>query len=358
MTSATTFLSDPRRRNLAVLAAIALVLVIAAFFALSAQEAQLAPRYTPHEFFPGLAGEVRQVAHIRIQSRANGIIDVVLKPEKGLALPSHGDYHASFEQWQHTLVGLASLQALEPKTARPEWYSAIGVQAPNHGGNGVRITAFDDKGHVMADLIAGKSVDIGDPSGSVGLFVRRPGEAQSWLAQSYFEPKSNPADWLDKTVMDIDRSRIRETDVEPASGPSFSVKRDKLNQPDFTLAELPRGRELAFPNATDGIAAAATDFSFDDVKPAKDLNFSGAAHIVTHTFDGLNVAIDVIKVNGVYWAQISAQAAKPAAEKEAREINAHASGWAYKLAAYKGQQFMTTLDSLLKPLAAPAAPKK
>jgi len=49
--------------------------------------------------------------------------------------------------------------------------------------------------------------------------------------------------------------------------------------------------------------------------------------------------------------------AKADAVKEAAAINARASGWAYKLPAFKGQLFMTTLDSLLKaPPAPPAAP--
>jgi hypothetical protein len=220
----------------------------------------------------------------------------------------------------------------------------------------VRITAYDDKNQVLADVIAGKTEDLGDPNGSVGLFVRRPNEAQTWLAQSWFQPKSNPSDWLDKSVMQIDRSRIQQTDVQPISGSSFSVKRDRPTDADFALANIPHGRELAYPTSADGVAAAVTDFSFDDVKQAKDIDFANATHVVTHTFDGLAIAVDVTKVGDAYWAQISAQAMRPSAEKEARDINAHSGGWAYKLPAYKGQQFMTSLDSLLKPLGNPAQP--
>src|SRR5581483_81527 len=115
----------------------------------------------------------------------------------------------------------AALETRDPKTANPQWYSYIGVDAPDKGGSGVRITAYDEKGHVLADLIAGKTVDIGDPNGSQGLFVRKPGEQQSWLAQSWFTPKSDIADWMDRDVLQIDRSCIQETDVQPASGPSF-----------------------------------------------------------------------------------------------------------------------------------------
>jgi hypothetical protein len=73
---------------------------------------------------------------------------------------------------------------------------------------------------------------------------------------------------------------------------------------------------------------------------------------VTKTFDGLEVTVNVKRQGADYWAIISADASKTEAEGEASAINAHASGWAYKLPAYKGQLFMTTLDSLIK---APAA---
>ena len=41
----------------------------------------------------------------------------------------------------------------------------------------------------------------------------------------------------------------------------------------------------------------------------------------------------------------------PDTGKEARTINARVTGWAYKLPDYKGAQFMTPLETLLKPLA-------
>jgi hypothetical protein len=65
----------------------------------------------------------------------------------------------------------------------------------------------------------------------------------------------------------------------------------------------------------------------------------------------LIVTVQAIKDGRDFWATVSADAAsgKPGAQRQARVIDSRASGWAYKLPAYKGQQIMTTLDSLLKP---------
>jgi len=192
--------------------------------------------------------------------------------------------------------------------------------------------------------------------------VRRPNENQSWLVRSVFEPRSALADWLDKTVMDVDRSRIRAVDVSPANnGPTFTVSRMDPGKPDFALTPLPPGKTVSDPTIPDGVASAITGFGFDDVQPASNLDFGGAnvAHLTTLTFDGLKVTVNVLKSRADYWATISAEAdaGKPDAAKEAAAINAHAAGWAYKLPAFKGQLFMTTLDSLLTPPpASPATP--
>jgi hypothetical protein len=243
------------------------------------------------------------------------------------------------------------LQTIAPKTARLDWYRYIGVDAPPKG-SGTLIQLLDDKGGLLAALIMGKTSDIGDPGGAIGLYVRKPGDVQSWLARSVFEPKSAPSDWLDKNTLDVDRSRIAEADVTPVSGPAFTVKRDNPGTADFMIAGVPAGREVLYPGVAATVATAITGFAFDDVKPASGFDFSNAPRFVTKTFDGLTVTVRVLPENQAFWATIYAEGVNPQTAREARAIDAHTDGWAYKLPAYKGQLFMITLDSLLKPLAA------
>jgi hypothetical protein len=351
-----TLLSDPRRRNLAILGAVAVVSVLLAVLALDLQQRETAPRYKPESFFPNLASQVREIARIHIASK-KGSFDVVFKPYKGWVLPGRDDYPASFDRVKETVVGFAALETIEPKTARADWLRPIGLDAPPKG-NGVAIALLNEQGRPLASLIAGKTEDIGDPSGAVGLFVRQPDSNQSWLVRSVFEPRSDPSDWLDKTVMDVDRARIQEADIDPAGSASFEVRRERPSDPDFVLLDLPKGRELSDPTAPDGVAAAISGFSFDDVRPAKDLDFGDAARVITKTFDGLSVTVQIVMQARDFWATVSAEAepGKPDAAKEAREINARANGWAYRLPAAQAQLFMTTQDSLLKPLGTPAKP--
>lgn len=352
MAEAQGFFADFRRRNLAILAGLALVSVLLAFAALREQTAELAPKYIPETFLPGIASEVGSANRIHISSK-KGAFDVV-KASAGWVLPGRGNYPASFEEVQKTLVGLAGLETIEPKTSRPDWFHYVDVDAPPKG-NGILVTVSGPNGQI-ASVILGKSEDIGDPTGALGLFARRANENQSWLVRAIFEPKSDVGDWMNKTVVSVDRARIQEVDVTPSTGTAYVVKRDKPSDPDFKPTSLPAGRTLAYDAAADTVASAITGFTFDDIRQSSTLDFSKPTRVVTKTFDGLTVSANLIQQGQDYWATIAASAAPASAdaEAEAREINAHAAGWAYKLPAYKGQQFMTSLESLLKPVGAPA----
>jgi hypothetical protein len=343
-------LSDPRRRRLGILAALAALLVIWAIFALWQQGQQFAAKSQPFPLFPDLPHQAQSVARIHVAAKKGGF-DVANKPGKGWVIASRNDFPASFEQVNKTVVGIAGLEAIEPRTARADWLHYLSLDAPPKG-DGVQFTLYDSKGQQLASVITGGTQEIGDQSGANGLFVRKADSTQSWLAKSTFEPKSDITDWYDKNLLNIDRARIAETDVTPVGSPAYTVKRDKPKDTSFKLANLPAGRELSYPGATDGVAAALVGLSFDDAKPAKGFDFSKAWRIVTHTFDGLNVTVQVLKQGEDYWATISADAApgKTAAAKEAQDLNAKTSGWAYKLPAYKGQQLMTPMENLLKSL--------
>lgn len=352
MAVAFTLTHDTRRRNLVVLAVIAAVMVLLAVLALVHQSRQTAPHYTSHSFLPGLASEARDVAHIHLVSKS-GIVDVVFKPDRGWIVASHDDYPASFEKVHETLVGLAAMETIEPKTSRPDWLHFLDLTAPPKG-DGTEITLADGHGRTLASVITGKTEDIGDPSGAIGLFVRRVDANQSWLVRSVFTPKTAPVDWLDKQVVDVDTGKIQEADINPMDGPSYELRRDKPSDPDLKLVNLPQGREISYPGAADGIAGTISNFTFDDVKPARGFDFSDghATRMVAKTFDGLIITVLAIKQGQDFWATVSADAVpgKAEAQRQARTIDSRASGWAYKLPPYKGQQIMTTLESLLKPL--------
>lgn len=340
-----------RNRNLAALAGVAVASVVLAFLALHHRQSVMAPTHAPQLVFPGLAHALNNgaVTHIRISSKKGGTFDVAFAPTKGWVLPDRMNYPASFEEVKKTLVALAAMETIEPKTDNPELFHYVDLDAPP-AGNGVAITLTGEKGRVIAALIAGKSESVGDEA-NIALFVRKADENQSWLVKSPSEIKSNQSDWMDKTVLDVDRQRVERVEVQPPTGPSYVVSRTKPEETSFAVSPLPKGRELAYPGAGDAEASVMDDFTFDDSRPAGEFDFNNAARVTTHTFDGLTVAVDVIKQGEGYWTRVNADS-QPGNQKAARDalnINAHAAGWAFKIPAYKGASFAAPLESLLKP---------
>jgi hypothetical protein len=345
---------DARRRNLSVLAAAATVSVLLAALALYEQSATFAPKADVHKMFPDLDVHKSQIVRFHFASKKGGTFDVVFRPNRGTDLPwvipQKSDYPASGSTVDNMRDILAGMTTIEPKTASPELYHAIGVDDPKDG-DGLDVSAVDDHGHEIVHLIVGRTQNIGDENGAVGLFVRKPGEAQSWLVRASSEIPSTPENWLDKKVIDIEQSRIQSTTIAHPDGTSYEVRRQAKADLHFTLSSMPAGRELANPNAPDGPALALVGFAFEDVKPAKDVDFNNSIRLTSRTFDGLVVTADVAKVGAQYWVQLDAanQSNTPSVAKEARAIDARTAGWAYKLADYKGAQFTTPLESLFKP---------
>lgn len=341
-------MSDFRRRNLMILGGAALVSVILAGVALYQEEQAIKPQFTPGEFLPGFAAHVKDSARIHLVSHS-GSFDVAYSPAKGWVLPAKGNYPADFNQVRHTLLGLAALETVEPKTARPDWLGYLGLDTPPKG-NGLEIVVSDAQGHAIASVITGNSTEIETGEGGTGVFVRHPGDNQSYLARTVFTPHGNPSDWVDTNVMSVDAARVNSVTITPFSGAPYSVSRQHSSDVDFKLdgPSPPKGLS-ASTSQIDLIPQIISGFAFTDVKPASALDFSKAAHLDAHTFDNQNIHMDAVQANGAVWVRISAHPdpGTPTMQKqEAGMINARAQNWAYELATEKGQFFSMKRDNL------------
>ena len=79
---------------------------------------------------------------------------------------------------------------------------------------------------------------------------------------------------------------------KPAEGASFKASREKKEQTDFTVGNIPRGRELSSPVAANSLAGSLSGLTLDDVHksspPAADARIS---HAIFRTFDGLELDV-------------------------------------------------------------------
>jgi hypothetical protein len=345
---------DPHRRTLLILGGATIVFVILAVLALWQRASELSPQHSATAMFDSV--DPNAVAQVRIASRAGTF--TVIRGRTGWTIREKAGFLADAAQVRATILGVTSLQTVEAKTANPEWHNQLGLQAPEKGGDGTTITLMDAAGKTLAAVVVGKGADVADAMGRGAVYVRKAGEDQTWLARSYLTAKPALADWLDKSIANVGRERIQAVDVTPPSGAAYTASRASKEVPEFTVANLPAGRSLAFESAAEVPASALVSFAFEDAQPIANFDFSRPiAQHVTRTFDGLVVTVRLIEKSGEKWAAVTALGTA-ARQAEASAINARAQGWAFKIPDQKANMFAATLDSLLKPLTAaePAAP--
>ncbi len=343
---------ETRRRNLVILGSAALISIALAALALEQRAAQGQPHYTPTEVLPGFAANVKNAALIQVAGH-NGAFDVAYTPDKGWVLPGRGNFPADFDEVRHTLIGLATLQTIAPRTDRADWLHYLALDAPPKG-TGVEITVKDKDGKVLGAVIAGNQEELGDPNGTSGLFVRRPDDNQAWLARTVFVPHGDITTWMSGKVLTLGGTRLQEVAMTPLKGPAFTVHRNSASDQIYTLAAAPKGP----PNSQmiNSIPFAIANFTFSDVKVANPADFAKAAHAIARTFDGLLVSFDLIQQGSDYWTRLSASTApgaKPEIAQQASAINARAGGFAFKLPAEKGNALMVDLPKIMTPPPAP-----
>ncbi|HEY4276462.1 MAG TPA: DUF4340 domain-containing protein [Rhizomicrobium sp.] len=339
---------DFRRRKLIVLSGLAAASVALAALALTMRAQESRARFTSGEFLPGFASHVKEAVHIHIVTH-DDTFDVVYDPAKGWQLPARGNYPADFEQVRHTLIGMAALEAVEPKTARPDWLSYIGLDTPPKG-NGTAITVSDKAGKPLASVIAGNAADLDNAQGGTGVFVRRPGENQSYLARTVFAFQGKLSDWLETGVLSVEPARVNSVTITPSTGGAFTVLREHTAAREYTLqgAPAPKGFSVN-PALVNLVPQLISGFAFVDVQPASRFDFSKAVHLTAHTFDMQNFRMDAVSAEGGVWVRLSAEAdpGTPTMQRqEAGMLNTKAANWAYKLSPDKGRLLMLKREDL------------
>lgn len=365
---------------------------------------------------PELRDHVNDVNRLVVTGAENKVVATLERGANGWTLAEKGGYPVDTGKLREFLLKLAEATLVEQKTANKDKYAALGVED---------VEAKDAKGFKVEigglaqpfALIVGSANTRGG-----GSFVRRVGDAQSWLTSTTLTVQKNAADWLKKDLADVPAARIESVAVSNAEGKSFKVFKAAEGDANFKLADIPKGREAGSEFAANGLASTLAGLRFDDVVPAKDAAPPDAktAQARYATFDGLVVEATAWEKDGKHYAQFkasldaaqadkgiaaaqakakadfdtataAAEAAKaskdpqpegakdapikplavsdPAKDREERlaarnkevaDLNAHFDGWTFVLPAHKYANIDKSVEDLLKPVEEkkPAAPAK
>lgn len=383
-----------RQKTLAIFAAITLIVVAAAFLVQSGRVGPTA-RSGGDRLFPDFAERLNDAGSITVTAKGESF--TIARDDGVWRIDRRGGYPARIETVRKTLIGLADARTFEAKTSNPDSYSRIEVDDPvDEDANSVRITVKDGDGAELASLIVGKKRYARGGFGATMTYVRKAGDAQSWLAETDLDIGDDPIDWIDKKLLDIVSERVsRITFVQP-DGKRLVIERAEAKTDGetdgeadgvadgFTIRDLAADAEIKSESEVNSRASALMSLELEDVRRATEIPFleqsAGVAEYALR--DGLVLRLtlaryeertwlamealvdedsrvdevapnapkepDESKENGDGGEDSDALPSLEAVRKEAEAINARARGWAYVVPGYKLDQFKTRLADLLK----------
>lgn len=347
---------------------------------------------------PALRDHVNDVSKIVVSGADGKTLATLERGANGWVLKEKGGYAVDTGKLREFLLKLADAKLVEQKTSNPEKYATLGVED---------VSAKDAKGlQVELDGLAQPlKLIVGTTNPRGGTFVRRVGDAQSWLASGTLSVEKTAADWLKKDLVDIAADRVASVTITHPDGKVVRIAKDAPGDANFKLADIPKGREAGAEYTINGLASTLAALRFDDVLPAQDAPPSDAALKARYaTFDGVIVDMVAWETEGKDFAQFTASfdaqqadkgvvaaQAKAKAEfasataaaatnkgggaveapikplaisdaakdhdnrmaalsKQVADLNARFSGWTYVLPSYKYANINKSIDDMLKPL--------
>lgn len=319
------------RKTLFVLAVLALALVAGWYF--TSQVGLPRVPAQAERWLPGV--QVAQVKAIEVQRGDQPLVRLERR-EQGWVVPAKADYPADQGVVNKLLKALAEARKVEPRTANPELYGRLGLADKGEAEQrGVRLTL--EQGEAPLQLLIGK------PGQQDGQLVRRADEAQSWLVSQRIELPASELEWLDRRVTAIPFAEVRELDLRHAGGERLTLARDKAEEANLQVRDLPKGKRLAFDGAANGFGQFFADLRFADAAPLAQLGFDGkpALEFSLTTFAGKTLKGRFYGKADQHWLLLEQGSGLSASEVPGR------SDWAYRVEPYQYQNLARKLTDLL-----------
>ncbi len=309
--------------------------------------------------FPELVARANEAGVVRFRS-ATEEATVILDGDTWRFVERNG-YPVPSGNVRTVVAGIASLRRFEAKTNNPEFHARLGVEdigTPDAFSREVIIeTAGGDE---LAAVILGDISNLMafDPLG--GMYIREPGDPQSWLVRGNVALPPSAADWMERQIVHIPGPDIQKVVIR--EGPDTVLTAEKQQDEDLIRYHMVPEMEgvQAADSAWKQVASGTVSVTFEDVRPIGEIAGAEATRVVEYTTaEGLVLTLTAHTIEEEVWTTFAAAAA-PESESVAKaaEINATAAEWAYRLPGYKNRAIHRDLADLTEPLPeeAPAEP--
>jgi hypothetical protein len=335
-----------QKQGLIILAAATLALVVLAVVAIVTGDRGVSRAAPGERALPALSAKLDDIGAVGIKRSALSLTFV--RDGDNWLVAEKGNYPAAAGKVRQIVLAMTDLLLVEPKTQQAEFYPRLDVEDPGSG-KSTLVTLKDKSGATLAELIIGKRRFDRLGTGTDGVYVRKPGDSQSWLARGSLEFSDQLSSWLDRRIVDIPEKRIAKTTLTQPDGTKLVISRAKPEDK-FTVEDAPADAKFKSETTTSEPAMVLETLDLDDVKPAAELPIPDK-DVVTGsftTFDGLTVDVRLLDKDDMHWVALSA-VGSGATEAEAKAIGDKTSRWTYAIPSYKATQLKMKLADLLEP---------
>ena len=292
--------------------------------------------------FPDLATHLQDADRIEINHQGKTL--AIVKHGDTWGLEDRGGYIVQVSKLRGMLTALTELRLVEPRTTDPTEFNRLGLDDPNQkDATSNLLRLLDASGKPIVALIVGHRRVRTQGNVPEQVYVRRPDDNQTWLAEGSLQVDADPQLWLDRDIMNIGHARIANVVVTHGDdklefardGEKLALKSPADHPPldDYKLDDLNRGLEL---------------LTFQDVQTAKDPVGDEIGKSVYTTDDGMVVTATVFKGTKDIWVRFGA-AGNDKSKDEADKLNSRLAGWTYQLGAWKQKALVPTIDDLKAP---------
>jgi len=333
-------------KQFAALAVAAVVSSVAAIAVYSSSVPWSSATESGEALFAGLPARAKDVAEIEVD-RGDKKITLEHKGKDWL-LTEHDSFVADPKEVDALLAGLSKAQLVEAKTRMKDRYAILGVEDPaTKDAKSVLVRLVDDQGKEIGSVIVGTKRQDTLGVGGSGTYVRKPGDAQAWLANTDINAGVKFADWVNPQLFETPREDVEHLTVDIPGEEPLEIVRAK-DGPGHTLSEIPDGMKLKYGNIIDEIVRAARTFEFNDARklqtPPDDAKVST---VVMTTKGGVTATFHIRQDGDNDWVSVEAQG-DGGAKTIADALNDRAKGWEFHVPRSRIKEILKRRKDLLE----------
>lgn len=303
---------------------------------------------------PALKDNANAVTALTLIGAGNSKIVSLKQTPSGWVADNKSNYPVDIVKLRGFLLKLGESKILEPKTAAAENYVKLGVED---------LTSTEAKGVQLElsglaqpfKMIMGSFAGQGVSEAAQSVFVRKPGDAQSYLASGNVRPETSINSWLVSEIVNLPGSAIQEVKLIPTSGDPLVVRKESSSDENWAVQNVSKNLVLGSDSIGNALTGFLEDLNLEDVQPSAGFD-PNLATLRTARYLGFNGL--VVEVTG--WEQdeknyIRVRATSDTATSERFILAAQAKAQAEAAAAAQAQVAATEAAAAVVDPTKPAA---